>query len=976
MEQQVITSEQGLTELAGVLDARRAERVLVLTGPRRRHLSRFAEALSQSITVFDGAEVHVPEDVVAAATEVFADSKPDAVIALGGGSSIGLGKALRLRYPETYFVAIPTTYAGSERTEIYGIRGKDGKQTGRDARVRPDLAVYVPALSAELPRTLTIQSLLNALAHPVAVLTTANTEEKELREEAQNAVRLLVNAARQLSELPQRLRSRRNALAGCAAAGACLDRGRMGEHHRLAHLLGGKLRLAHAPLHAALLPHSLHALRESHPEAHAAIATAAGHEDLAAELQDLLRRVGAPTALFSLGVEAAEIDALLAEIPLESPSRELIRAAAYGRRTSARVRRADWGLELPVSLLGPELPDAAHVVVALHGWGSAADDALRQVRELAVGVPGLTVVAPQAPARAWYEGSYRDPVGPSQEAALALVGRVLARVHAHVPPERITLYGFSQGACVAAEYFARHRGARRLISIGGARLGGAAPSAPVDLAGTHAFIGVAERDPWFTLADIERNAALFRDAGAEVSLVIEPGDLHDISTRQRILVGEMLGRSDPFGTMGGYGGVHETEALPGALPIAQNSPHPSPYGLYAEQVNATGFVAPRAENRRSWLYRVRPAAQTSQLQPLPHPTFGVDFIDRPPAVNLSGWRPLPLPREPTDFVDGLHTVGGAGDPSLRRGYAVHVYAANRDMEGRAFYDADGELLIVPQEGELTLLTELGALSVPPGHVAVIPRGLRFSVLVPRGGARGYIGEVYGRHFELPERGPVGANGLTEARDLRSPHAWFEDRVAPGFRITAKLGGALYQAKQDHSPFDVVAWHGNYAPYIYDLMRFSPVTNGRFDHPDPSIYTVLSAPLDELGAHTLDFVFFPPRWDVSEGTFRPPFFHRNATTEINGIIRDPEGDAPPFYAGGCFITPSMTPHGVRAESVEGFLGPSDADEPHRLRASSMWFQFESALPIRLSRWAEESPTRIADWHAMWGSYRSHFDPSKK
>ena len=258
--------------------------------------------------------------------------------------------------------------------------------------------------------------------------------------------------------------------------------------------------------------------------------------------------------------------------------------------------------------------------------------------------------------------------------------------------------------------------------------------------------------------------------------------------------------------------------------------------------------------------------------------------------------------------------------------------------------------------------------------AVIPRGLRVSVALHGAEARGYVAEVFGRAFELPERGPVGANGLTEARHFRAPAARAEDRLSPGYRVTAKLGGELYEATQDFSPHDVVAWHGNHCPYVYDLGLFSPVGNARFDHPDPSIHTVLSAPLDEVGAHSLDLVIFPPRWDPTEGTFRPPYFHRNVTTEFNGIIREAPAPGSPFVPGCYFLTPGMTAHGPSAPSVERALAlPDDvADRPQRYgEAGALWFQFETALPLSLTPWAERAPNRIADWHDVWGAYRKHF-----
>jgi len=282
--------------------------------------------------------------------------------------------------------------------------------------------------------------------------------------------------------------------------------------------------------------------------------------------------------------------------------------------------------------------------------------------------------------------------------------------------------------------------------------------------------------------------------------------------------------------------------------------------------------------------------------------------------------------------------------------------------------ADGDLLLVPWDGRLTLLTETGPLDVDPGTIAVLPRGVRFSVLLRDPVARGWLAETYGRHFELPERGAVGANGLADARHFLAPHAWFEDRIAPGYRVTVKHGGSLYEKTQDHSAYDVVAWYGNHLPFVYDLMDFSPVMSGRFDHIDPSVHTVLHAGLDEPGVSALDFVFFAPRWDASEHTFPPPYFHRNVVTEINGIIADPSLDpSGPFAVGGTFLTPGSTPHGVRAPAVERALAAGDT--PTRTHEASRWFQFESALPLHLTSWARRA--RIADWTARWGSYRSHF-----
>ena len=552
----------------------------------------------------------------------------------------------------------------------------------------------------------------------------------------------------------------------------------------------------------------------------------------------------------------------------------------------------------------------------------------------------------------------------------------MAKVRQAAPTARVVLFGFSQGACLAAEHFAtRAAPVDALVALGGARIGPANGYADAsgDFAGRAVLLGLGHGDAWVSMEDVEATAAWFRAAGAHVDVLPELSDAHRMSMRQRIRARRVI-QPRPQAPLRGFGNAHETEALPGALPLRMNSPRQVKYGLYAEQINGTGFVATRHQNLRSWTYRIRPAAQHTPFTDLAHPTFRADFDADGLDPNLIGYAPLPLPDTPTDFVDGMATFGGSGGPSLRRGFAVHLYVANRSMEDRSFSNSDGDLLIVPQEGDLTLLTEMGVLDVPSGKVAIVPRGIKFSVLLNDGPARGYVAEVYGRHFELPERGPVGANGLTDERHFVAPEAWYEDRLAPGYRLTNKFCGRLYDAKQDYSPYDVVAWHGNYTPYVYDLMDFGPVSNVRFDHPDPSIYTVLSAPMDEQGANTLDFVFFPPRWDTTEGTFRPPFFHRNATTEFNGIIRDPAGHRPPFYAGGYFMTPSMTGHGVMADSVLRTMLRTDDPPPHRSSEASMWFQFESALPIAMTPWAKTSANRMQDWHTLWGTYRTHFDPT--
>ena len=493
------------------------------------------------------------------------------------------------------------------------------------------------------------------------------------------------------------------------------------------------------------------------------------------------------------------------------------------------------------------------------------------------------------------------------------------------------------------------------------------------MAGVPVLLGACEEDPFVARAHVETAARLLASAGCAVDIEMIPGNAHALHGRHRLRAREVLRGVPAPAPHGGFGNTVESESLPGALPRDQSSPRHAPLGLYAEQLSGTGFVAPRDHNKRTWMYRIRPSAQQTPFVPLPHATLKGDFVTAPADPNLAAWAALPAPAGAVDFIDGLATLGGAGDPRARRGFAVHLYAANRGMEDRCFYDADGDLLLLPQAGALTLLTELGVLDVRPGQVAVIPRGLRFSVLLRAGTARGYVAEAFGRPFVLPERGPVGANGLADARHFMAPAAWHEDRLALGYRVTAKLGGDLYQATQDYSPFDVVAWYGNHAPYVYDFASFSPVGNARVDHIDPSVHAVLSAPLDEAGANALDLIVFPPRWDVTEHTFRPPYFHRNVTTEVNGIIRDTTSSGSPFAPGMCFVTPTLTPHGVVASSVERNLALDDAraDRPHRSSDASLWFQFESALPFSTTAWARSASNMIADWPLVWGAYRKHF-----
>jgi homogentisate 1,2-dioxygenase len=409
----------------------------------------------------------------------------------------------------------------------------------------------------------------------------------------------------------------------------------------------------------------------------------------------------------------------------------------------------------------------------------------------------------------------------------------------------------------------------------------------------------------------------------------------------------------------GFANHHATEAVPGALPVGRNSPQKTPFGLYAEQLSGTAFTAPRAENRRSWLYRLRPTANHPPFKPYAGAKHlrSAPFDEVPPSPNRMRWNPLPLPTVPTDWVDGLVSYGG------NEGVGIHLYAANRDMD-RAFFSADGELLIVPEQGGLLIDTELGRLDVPPLHVALIPRGVRFRVALPDGAARGYVLENYGALFRLPDLGPIGANGLANPRDFETPVAWFEDRDEP-CEVVQKFGGGLWRTTLDHSPFDVVAWHGNLAPCRYDLSRFNTINTVSFDHPDPSIFTVLTSPSDTPGTANADFVIFPPRWMVAEGTFRPPWFHRNVMSEFMGLIQG-QYDAKEggFAPGGASLHNQMNGHGPDQASYEKAVA---ADlKPHKIEGT-MAFMFETRLPVRPTRWATKTPTMQLDYDEVWSGF---------
>jgi homogentisate 1,2-dioxygenase len=426
----------------------------------------------------------------------------------------------------------------------------------------------------------------------------------------------------------------------------------------------------------------------------------------------------------------------------------------------------------------------------------------------------------------------------------------------------------------------------------------------------------------------------------------------------------------------GFGSTHDSEALPGALPRTQNTPRPAPYGLYPELLSGTPFTVKSAQNSRVWMYRVRPSFSHSAFRSLPSARFGSPLTNVEP--TRTRWWALPIPASPArvDFLDGLVTLGGDGE-TRGPGYAVNLYAANADMIDRAFSTADGDVLVVPQTGTLDVRTELGFLRVAPGSILVVPRGIKFAVGVPDGAARGWMLEVFGPRLRLPERGPLGSNGLADARHFLAPTASWEDRLCPdGFEIVHKLGGRLFASTQEHSPFDVVAWHGVHVPSTYDLMLFNAMGSVTFDHVDPSVHTVLTAPLDDHGRSVVDFVAFRGRWDVAEHSFRPPYMHRNAATEINGVISGSSTDS--TYVPGCtFVSPLLTSHGISTRSYDTMLDMPDHEHegPRRTPDSSLWIMFESALPFRPSEWARSTSLVDKDFLSLFQNMRCRFDPNR-
>lgn len=434
--------------------------------------------------------------------------------------------------------------------------------------------------------------------------------------------------------------------------------------------------------------------------------------------------------------------------------------------------------------------------------------------------------------------------------------------------------------------------------------------------------------------------------------------------------------------MSGFGNHFSSEALPDALPKNQNSPQKCSYGLYAEQLSGTAFTVERKNNQRSWLYRIRPSVSHKPFTKIDEKTGLVSQFSDTNNVsyipNQIRWNPFKSTEKADssqniNFIDGLHTLAGAGDPSVRNGLAIHIYNANHDMVDTAFYNSDGDFLIVPQDGRLDVTTEFGRIMVSPCEIVVIPRGIKFAVNFPDGPSRGYVLEVFVGHFELPELGAIGANGLANPRDFLTPTAFYEEKTNCDYTIVNKYVGQLFSAKQNHSPFDVVAWHGNYVPYKYDLNNFNVIGSISYDHLDPSIFTVLTCKSAFPGTAIADFVVFPPRWAVQEHTFRPPYFHRNCMSEFMGIIKGKyDAKAEGFLPGGASLHSHMTPHGPDTPTFE--KASNEELKPVRVADGSMAFMFESSLMLGITKWGLSCSEIQENYNAIWQDLKSHFNPN--
>ncbi len=410
----------------------------------------------------------------------------------------------------------------------------------------------------------------------------------------------------------------------------------------------------------------------------------------------------------------------------------------------------------------------------------------------------------------------------------------------------------------------------------------------------------------------------------------------------------------------GFGNYHQSEAVPGALPSSQNSPQHCNLGLYAEQLNGTAFTRARHNNLHSWLYRILPSVVQGNFSPYEKELIQPFHEEQSP--NPLRWSPIRESHENVDFIDGLFHLAGSHLVN------TYLYHCTRSMENKYFANNDGELLFVPFLGEVNLHTEFGKLNLCPGMIAVIPRGVKFKLELMSKETKGYLCENAGNPLTLPQLGLIGSNGLANPRHFNYPTAAYENKSNEVLLI-CKHQHKLWTATSTHSPLNVVAWHGNYAPYCYDLSLFNTINSVSFDHPDPSIFTVLTSESDTPGVANLDFVIFPPRWMVAEHTFRPPYFHRNYMNELMGLIQG-EYDAKKegFSVGSVSIHNCMTPHGPDQISYEMATNQKLTPQTY---LNTLAFMFETRDVWRVTEQAMNIPERQNNYAHCWQGLKPQF-----
>ncbi|KAF7559492.1 hypothetical protein G7046_g4651 [Stylonectria norvegica] len=440
--------------------------------------------------------------------------------------------------------------------------------------------------------------------------------------------------------------------------------------------------------------------------------------------------------------------------------------------------------------------------------------------------------------------------------------------------------------------------------------------------------------------------------------------------------------TDPYRYQTGFGNRFASEGIPNVLPKGRNAPQKVKYDLYSEQLNGSSFVAPRQMIQHVWMYRIRPsvahgAVAASNINPHIEACFSKANKDVEFTAAQEAWDPFTLlPKQDAstvgtgaDFIQGIRTIAGQGDPTLREGLAIHVYSANDHMVRKAFCNNDGDMLILPQHGRLNIQTELGWMMVRPGELAVIQAGIRFRVVLPDGPVRGYIQEIFGAHYDLPELGPVGSNGMALPQDFESPVASFDVDNSP-WEITYKLAGTLHSCRQKHTPFDVVAWHGNLVPYKYAIEKFVNMANVEKDQADPTIYCVLTAKSKIPDVSLTDFLVFTPKWLTTTDTFRPPYYHRNMSTEIMGLIYGKYGGSSHVLEpGGLSYEASYMPHGETYETWEH--ATTRELKPERICEDTIAFMFHISVPMFLTKWALEAKSLHESPPDQWDALKAPF-----